>query len=145
MFYSTRLNAPDNFLSLLQIVSGHTGKKMVLYLIIQTTIPEIVHNAAMNVARGKYLPSQKINATAFFYDRHTFVVRNKKPAPGKAQKTPNEDTYFPHSRTYYAVLLRIGNCYLVLCSLSPPKNLVRDFGIPLSFTGTFYPVIENSH
>ena len=50
----------DDLLSFLQVMPGHAGEQMVLYLVVQSTVQEVVYMTRLYIPGGENLPSQEI-------------------------------------------------------------------------------------
>ena len=47
---------------------------MVLYLIIQSTVPEVGNETRFNISGGEHLSSQKVQGLIFIQNQHSFGI-----------------------------------------------------------------------
>lgn len=75
----------DKHLRGTQIFAGHSGKEMMLDLIVETTVPEIGEDAATNIARGQDLALEEAEFALFFHNWHAFMIGGKGRSQDKAR------------------------------------------------------------
>ena len=77
----------DDFPSFAKVVPGHQWKQMVLYLIIQSTVPEVGNETRFNISGGEHLSSQKVQGLIFIQNQHSFVIGSEDCTVVKPKQT----------------------------------------------------------